>query len=347
MQFREDIEKSRETKRAYRDGLDALIRRREAEFAEQRKDACRDIFGNGEEHRRRFREMLGWPLTETGVRDTPATSIEVLGTEGDYEISRMQVDVLEGLTLTGLFFRYMPAEDRPLVIAQHGGLGTPELISGFYDGQTHNYNDMVERLLPYKVHVFAPQLLLWNVENYGEPYDRKAVDARLKRVGSSITAMEVFAIQRVLDWAETRYSSFGMIGLSYGGFYTLFTTAADPRIRSAVACSFFSKRSEYPWTDWTWTEAAALYDDAEIACLAYPRSLCVQMGDHDNLFAIEHTRTEADRVREYCRDAGVSDDWFQCTIFDGVHELYKGDEAIARMVEEIQNSEFRIQNEHV
>ncbi|MBQ8402466.1 MAG: hypothetical protein IJX14_11125, partial [Clostridia bacterium] len=146
MQFREEIEKSRETKTKYRDGLDALIRAREEVFAEKRRESCRDIFANGEAHRQKFREMLGWPLTETGKRDVPAVSAAVLGREGEYEISRMQVEVLEGLTLTGLFFRYMPENDQPLVIAQHGGLGTPELISGFYDGQTHNYNDMVERL---------------------------------------------------------------------------------------------------------------------------------------------------------------------------------------------------------
>ena len=102
-----------------------------------------------------------------------------------------------------------------------------------------------------------------------------------------------------------------------------------------MSCSFFSKRQEYAWTDWTWTNAAALYDDAEIACLSYPRRMCVQMGDHDNLFVIEHTRTEAERVREYCRDAGVAEDWFDCMVFDGTHELYKGEEAIARMVDDL------------
>ena len=163
------------------------------------------------------------------------------------------------------------------------------------------------------------------------------MDARLKRVGSSVTAVEVYAIMRVLDWAETITDRFGMIGLSYGGFYTLFTAAVDTRIRAAVSCSFFSRRSEYAWTDWTWTGAAGLYDDAEIACLSYPRHLCVQMGDHDNLFAIDHTRTEADRVREYCRSAGVEEDWFRCMIFDGTHELCRDDGAVEEMVRKIRD----------
>ncbi|MBR4960844.1 MAG: hypothetical protein IKY52_08110 [Clostridia bacterium] len=338
MQFREPIENSRATKTQYRDEMDALIRRREEEMAEVRRIACREIFTNGEFHRQKFCAMLGWPLTETGERTLPAVTSEKLGEEGEYEISRMQIEVLPGFRLTGIFLRYMPEDDRPLVISQHGGLGTPELINGFYDGNTGNYNNMTDRLLPHRVHVFCPQLLLWNMENYGEPYDRKAVDARLKRVGSSITAVEVYAIMRSLDWFAERFpnSPFGMIGLSYGGFYTLFTTAADTRIRSAVSCSFFSQRKDYPWTDWTWTDAAALYDDAEIACLAYPRRLCVQMGDHDNLFAIEHTRQEAARVQDYIREAGVDGDWFDCVVFDGTHELCRDDRYIDRMIADLE-----------
>ncbi len=339
MQFREPMENSRPTKTKYRDEMDALIRRREAEMAEVRRNACHDIFTNGEAHREKFRAMLGWPLTETGERPLPAVTSEILGTEGDYEISRMQVEVLPGFSLTGVFLRYMPEENRPLVISQHGGLGTPELINGFYDGNTANYNDMTDRLLPHKVHVFAPQLLLWDKETYGEPYNRQSVDARLKRVGSSVTAVEVYAILRALDWFEHRFpdSPFGMIGLSYGGFYTLFTTAADTRIRSAVSSSFFSDRKEYPWMDWTWTNAAALYDDAEIACLCYPRRICVEMGDHDNLFAIEHTRSEAERVKQYIRTAGVNEDWFDCIIFDGTHELCRDDAPIIRMISDLEN----------
>ena len=337
MQFREPIENSRAAKTAYRDGLENLIRKREAEMAEERRRACADIFVNGDAHREKFRAMLGWPLTETEKRSVPDTVMEKLGPEGDYEISRMQIEVMDGFRLTGLFLRYMPEDERPLVISQHGGLGTPELISGFYDGNTANYNDMTDRLLPHKVHVFCPQLLLWDKETYGEVYDRNGMDARLKRLGSSITAVEVYAIMRALDWFENRFptSSFGMIGLSYGGFYTLFTAAADTRIRSAVSCSFFSDRKEYAWTDWTWTGAAALYDDAEIACLAYPRRMCVEMGDHDNLFAIEHTRSEAERVKQYIRDAGVAEDWFDCVIFSGTHELCLRDGPIERMIRDL------------
>ena len=338
MQFREPVENSRKTKTQYRDALDRLIACREEMLADKRRAACADIFANGEAHRRKFREMLGWPLTEEEPKPVPDAQMEKLGEEGDYAIYRMQIRVMEDLALAGIFLQYLPEANRPVVVSQHGGLGTPEFISGFYNGDTANYNHMTDRLLPHRVHVFCPQLLLWNTETYGEAYDRKTVDARLKRVGSSITAVDVYAIMRALDWFADRYpaSPFGMIGLSYGGFYTLFTAAADTRILSAVSCSFFSRRDAYPWTDWTWTNAAALYDDAEIACLAYPRRMCVEMGDHDNLFAIEHTRAEAERVQQYIRDAGVNGDWFDCVIFEGTHELCLEDAPILRMMEDLE-----------
>ena len=139
---------------------------------------------------------------------------------------------------TGLFFQ-KDEKKRPLVIVQHGGLGTPEFISNFYD-DTANYNHMLERVVQYDVHAFAPQLLIWSQEEYQLPFNRQEIDARLKRVGSSVTAVEVYGIMRILDWFEAQdyVKNFGMVGLSYGGFYTLTTTALEPRIQSAVSCSY-------------------------------------------------------------------------------------------------------------
>jgi len=185
-----------------------------------------------------------------------------------------------------------------------------------------------------RVHVFAPQLLLWDTKEYGNSYDRLEIDRRLKRVGSSITAVEVYAVMRSLDYFEHLMPGavFGMAGLSYGGFYTLFTAAADTRIRSALSCSFFSTRRDYAWPDWSWFNAAGSYEDAEVACLVYPRRLCIEMGDHDFLFAGEKTLQEAARVRKY---AGDNTDWFDCILFDGDHEFYCDDAPLDRMIEDL------------
>ena len=105
---------------------------------------------------------------------------------------------------------------------------------------------MTRRILKNDVHVFAPQLLIWCPERYKLPFERVDIDRDLKQVGSSITAIEIYSIQKALDlFSEKPYideERIGMIGLSYGGFYTLFTAACDKRIKSCISCSFVNDR---------------------------------------------------------------------------------------------------------
>ena len=147
----------------------------------------------------------------------------------------------------------------------------------YFYGKTYNYNNLTERVLEYDVDMFVPQLLLWSVENYGTEYDRENIDARLKSVGSSVTAVEVYSLIRVMDYFEAKdnIKYFGMIGLSYGGFYTLYTAALDTRIKSAISCAFFNDRSVYSRSDWTWWNSCEKFGDAEVACLISPRRLCI------------------------------------------------------------------------
>lgn len=334
MQYREEKDFANAQKQTYVEGFEKLIARRGAELGNERRAHTADIFENAEAHRAAFREMLGWPLVGEVPKGTPAVKSEPLADEEGYTVSRMSIEVLPELWMTGLLFKQKSEGKLPLVVVQHGGGGTPELISGVW-GSTGNYNDMLHRVLKQGVHVFAPQLLLWSQNNCAVPYDRIRIDAKLKRVGSSVTAVEVFGIMRVLDYFEqTDYvKKFGMVGLSYGGFYTLVTTAIETRIRSAVSCSFFNTRDAHPWPDWTWQNAAALYDDAEIACLAYPRRLCLEIGTHDELFNCRGGEASFDRVKELCK--GIGTDWIELIEFDGVHEFCHDDRPIERLVADL------------
>jgi len=235
--------------------------------------------------------------------------------------------------MAGLFFKQDGRNKKPLVLVQHGGLGTPELISGVY-GNTSNYNDMLQRVRENDVHVFAPQLLIWG-DQYKTKFDRRAIDARLKRVGSSITAIEVFGLTRILDYFEQQeyVSSFGMVGLSYGGFYTLCTTAVDTRIKAAISCSFFNKRDAIGWSDWTWFKSAEKFDDAEIACLIYPRKLYIEVGDNDELFNYKYAVESFEQVKTMCKQVGT--EWVEFKVFDGAHEFCKDDEPIKELVNSI------------
>ncbi len=331
MKYREERTNAGATKKAYVDGIDKLIDKLQCEAEKRRGEKGKDILRNPEKHRAEFRRMLGWPLVDYTSEALPNVTMEKLSDEEDYTLYRVGVEILDGLTMWGLFFK--SEGKKPLVIVQHGGQGTPELISGVY-GDTSNYNDMLERVRKQGVHVFAPQLLLWS-DVYEVPYNRNAVDVRLKRLGSSVASLEIFGITRILDYFEAQdyVKNFGMVGMSYGGFYALFTTALDTRIKSAISCSFFNKRDEVCWSDWTWTGSANLFDDAEVAALVYPRRLCIEIGKKDELFKYQFGAESYQKLCEHCSEVGT--DWVELIVFDGTHEFCKFDEPIERLIADL------------
>lgn len=332
MNYREEVKTTKEFKQAYVDGLERLIASKQQGMAQKRAEYSKDIFSNPEIYRESFRQMLGWPLTDdcSGV---PSVKKIKLSDEDGYTLYRMQFEIIDGLEMTGLFFELNGDEKRPLVIVQHGGRGTPEKVAEIY-GDSSNYNQMARRMLSKGVHIFLPQLLLWS-DWYDVPFDRRSIDARLNRIGSSITAIELYGLIRILNYFEiqSNVSSFGMIGLSYGGFYTLFLSAIEKRIKSAISCSFFNTRDRYPWKDWTWLGAAAKFDDAEIACLVYPRKLCIEIGTKDDIFDVTSGIQSIDRLKELCKDVGT--DWLNCIVFEGAHEFHKDDAPLDALAEHL------------
>ena len=335
MQYREGRSFANAYKQTYLDGLEGLIARRQRELAVERAAFAEGLFSAAESCRTAFKNMLGWPLTEPICTTPPAVKWEELSVEEGYTVSRVSFEILPELWMTALLFKRSGEGKRPLVVVQHGGGGTPELISGIW-GSTGNYNDMLQRVLKHDVHVLAPQLLLWTQKEESDVhFDRIRMDAKLKRLGSSITAAEVYGIRRMLDYFETAdyVKNFGMVGLSYGGFYTLYTTAVDTRIRSAVSCSWFNTRDAHPWPDWTWQNAAAQFDDAEVACLVYPRRLCLEIGTRDELFGKEGGEASFARIIELCREVGT--DWVELIAFDGKHEFCLDDTPIERLIADL------------
>ena len=136
--------------------------------------------------------------------------------------------------------------------------------------------------------------------------------------------MELTCLQRALDALTARPdidgARVGMIGLSYGGFHTLFAAAADPRIRVAVSSCFFNDRRKYGRTDWGWFNAANTFFDAEVAGLVCPRALYIEMGENDPLITVEGARREAPKVRAIYERLGIPER-FCYHEHPGVHEL--------------------------
>ena len=331
MEYREKSEDTVSYRTEYVDGLGRVIAARQAECKRIRES--RNMFENTEEKRVDFINMLGWPLTEKKPVAVEPEKI-FLAKEDGMEIYRLRFEILPGLKFTGLFFKHTEDGVLPFAIASHGGLGTPELMSGVY-GFTDNYNDLLMRIFKEGVNVFAPQLLLWGSQNIGAPFDRKEIDAHLKQVGSSITAIEVYGIECAISYFEKQsfVSKIGMAGLSYGGFYTLFTAAADTRIKAALSCSFFNDRDKFARSDWTWQNSAEKFFDAEVACLVYPRKLWIRIGDKDGIFVADDGIKEFERLCGLC--AGVGTDFVDFAVFDGTHEFVKDDKTVKDFCNEL------------
>jgi alpha-L-fucosidase len=183
--YREDIQVAEEFKKKFVDGLDELIFDRQRDFEKKRKEYRKDIMRTPEKYREAFKSMLGWPLVDHVDEGLPDVTSVMLAHENGYTIYRMTFRLLGTVDVTGLYFELDGNEKRPLVIAQHGGWGSPEQISNLY-GDTENYNHMAERVLERGAHVFAPQLLLWNPNKHTTEYDRARIVSEIGRMQPEI-----------------------------------------------------------------------------------------------------------------------------------------------------------------
>ena len=291
-----------------------------------------------EKYRQKFIHMLGWPLCNYSTQlEPPNAKTEFIGEDSLGRIYRMNITIVPGLTTYGILFLPKGNAPYPLIIAQHGGGGTPEICSGFFGSD--NYNDMTRRVLRKGFAVFAPQLLLWKDE-MGPSIDRVYIDNQLKQLGGSITALEIFKLKRSLDYLVSREdidgSHIGMIGLSYGGFYTLFTTACDLRIKAALSSCFFNNRFVYDLRDWTWLNSGNTFLDAEVCGLICPRSLYIEVAKNDELFDIKYVQEEFKKVQATYEKLGLLNN-LVFKAFEGCHELDKEDLGIEYLCNRVMN----------
>jgi dienelactone hydrolase len=165
-------------------------------------------------------------------------------------------------------------------------------------------------------------------ENNTDISDHLGFDYKLKQVGGSVAALEIFKIMRTIDWLIVNRAvdsdRIGIAGLSYGGFYTLFSAAIDTRYKVALSAGFFNNRYDYSWGDWVWFDSASHFLDANIAALVCPRALCIQVGESDPLFKADSAISVADEARSYYRQLGFNER-FKFTVRKGGHEFSRED----------------------
>ncbi len=293
-----------------------------------------------QKYRKELIEMLGYPLSHYAEFPDPQKEECIHVGEDEYgSIDRLWVEVLPGLFSYGLLFTPRGEGKFPLVVTLHGGEGTPELVSSFYKNST-NYNHLVQRIrAKADVMVYAPQLILWKDE-YADETCRSGqdYDTKLKQLGSSSSALEIFKILRAVDYISANRpvdtSRIGIAGLSYGGFYTLFTSAVDPRFKSVFSSCWFNDRYEYAWADMTWFDAASKMLDAEVASLICPRSLCIQIGKQDPVFEYTGAMANYPKVEAHYEKLGISER-FKFNLFEGSHEVDKKEDDLIWFMEHL------------
>lgn len=279
-------------------------------------------------YREAFCRSIGYP--PPGEAKLDQATFEPIGEDGIGLYYRARIPVLPGVHAEGLYIvpkGLKTGEKAPLVVSMHGGGGSPE-VALFHGGA--NYHDMVRGGVKRGYIVFAPQHL-FSAEGF--PKDvRNRTDERLRLVGTSLTAVEIAKItrslDRLLDRPEVDRNRVGMVGLSYGGYYTLVTAAVDPRIRVAVcSCYYGVQEGRYARdelsipSDFRFPDRFTLFRDADLAALVCPRALQIQAGSQDGVDHREAGVLQAPESATYYEKLGLAGR-FQHLVFNGGHEFH-------------------------
>lgn len=330
----EEIKAANGHRRDYLESVQKLISVKLAECSEDRLNRAPFILENPEAARKELVDMMGWPLTEE-IRLPLSVERQLLKEENGVRLWRMKFEIFKDFHFYGIFFEYVD-QKLPFVIVQHGYGGTSEQCSGLFEMGSSIYNNMVQRVAARKVHAFAPQLLMWFPERYDIDHERVILDAKLKQFGGSITALEIYCLRCCLSYFEqldcVDSDKMAMVGLSYGGYFTLHTMALEKRLQAGICCCYFNDRTRHIFPDWTWLNAAKRFMDSEVALLCCPRPLWIALGNRDDTIKEDTGRVEFARLKRELELSNVDDSWLHFSVFDGQHEFCPEDTLIDELI---------------
>lgn len=278
--------------------------------------------------RERFLGCMGWPMTLPRPAEPPSMRMQFVAEDDLGLIFRVWVETLPGLETYGVYFQPRSQDKVPLVIAQHGGWGTPEICSGLH--ASANYNNMARRAHARGAAVLAPQLLMWR-DIYGPVFDRAEINRRLRGLGGTITGLEVWQLQRCLDAfirrPEVDTERVGMVGLSYGGYYTQFLAAADERIRAGInSCFLLDPRNEHT-REIAWIEDDPDFGFGEMMALIAPRAFYLETGQTDDIIPAVNAPQLVAVAREVYAALGAAER-FAYKNHPGWHEFDPADDGL-------------------
>ena len=149
-------------------------------------------------------------------------------------------------------------------------------------------------------------------------------------LGQTMIGWRVYDIKRVIDYMETRAdidaSRIGCMGISGGGTATLFSTALEPRIKTAMVSGYLNTFRDsilsishcidnYVPGILNWAE---MYD---VAGLIAPRPLFAESGERDNIFPIAASKESFTKVSKVYAAMGV-EGVIEHEVFPGEHSFH-------------------------
>jgi dienelactone hydrolase len=276
--------------------------------------------------RRAFCDSIGYPPPGDAPKEAP--TFEKIGEDAIGIYYRASIPILPHVHAEGIYIVPKGITGKaPLVIAMHGGGGSPE-VALFHGGA--NYHDMVRGGVKRGYVVFAPQHL-FSAEGYPKDY-RNKIDERMRLVGTSLTAVEIAKITRSIDVIAARPEvdpqRIAMVGLSYGGYYALVAPAVDARIKVSVSsCYYGVQEGRYGRdelsvpSDFRFKDRFTLFRDSDIVALICPRALQIQAGSADDDDHREPGKLLAPISAGYYEKLGLTE---RCehVVFEGKHEFH-------------------------
>ena len=222
-----------------------------------------------------------------------------------------------------------PGERRPVVVAQHGGGGVPEVL---LDRSNRTYKAFAAQLADRGYIVFAPHFPWRGGERYRE-LQRKA-----NPLGLSVFSFILADHERILDWITAQPwadpERIGLYGLSWGGKVAVRVPALLPRYALAIPSGDFN--------EWIWKNASTRYTNsymfvpeqemfdfnlgmtfgyAEMAAMIAPRPFMVERGHDDGVGTDEMVALEYAKVYRLYDKLQIPERT-RIEYFRGVHEIH-------------------------
>lgn len=282
-----------------------------------------------------YREILGDHFGYPPPKSTKGkiTKFIKIGEDKYSTIYRVWIEVIEEVHTYGLYMVPKNSTGKvPMLITMHGGGGNPEAICGL-DTRV-NYHNLGYEAVKRGYIVWAPALNMHSNYSGDEKIpggERRTVDSQLKQLGTSIIGLEIHKIIEstktlMAERQEIDRERIGMTGLSWGGFFTLNTTALCPFIKAAAPSAYFrDSEADLMSINDLKRKDPNVYSykglgHFQAIGLICPRPCMVQMGENDSLFDMEGVKKEVKRAANIYEKLGVGSN-FSLVTHPGGHEL--------------------------